>query len=219
MPKKQKKINRTVAVITIVTVIPSLIIGAYTVYTSYIEHSIEDYLESEFVFSDTQLVQSSVDQTSRTITVSLVGKPVSDEAIAMLEQELANYSLSDYRLRVTQNSVYSVSDAENTDKITIALQENTISELQQQLAEQDAKLEELGKSIAAQVDFEKTAEKAASIFTDLTNCHCGILADGGEEYMILVAGTERELTEAEIQVIENWLKAESGLTRAKLFLI
>ena len=217
--KKQKKINRTVAVITIVTVIPSLIIGAYTVYTSYIEHSIEDYLESEFVFSDTQLVQSSVDQTSRTITVSLVGKPVSDEAIAMLEQELANYSLSDYRLRVTQNSVYSVSDAENTDKITIALQENTISELQQQLAEQDAKLEELGKSIAAQVDFEKTAEKAASIFTDLTNCHCGILADGGEEYMILVAGTERELTEAEIQVIENWLKAESGLTRAKLFLI
>lgn len=215
--RRQKRINRIVAAITVVTVIPSILIGGYTVYNSYIEHNISDYLKTEFAFSDTQLVQSSFDKTSKTISVSLVGMPISDETITLLERELDEYDLGGYTLHVTQNTVITGNAGENSDKITIAIQENTIAELQKQLIEQQARLEELESSAASKLDFNAMAQKAQRIFPDLTECSCGITADASGEYIILAASVHRELTDSEITVMENWLKAESGLDQAKLF--
>lgn len=216
--EKQKKINRVIAAITIITVIPSVIIGAYTVYSSYMERNIENYLENEFVFSDTQLVQSKVDDNKKTISVSLVGTPISDETISMLEKELEKYNISEYKLHVTQNSVITDSDDENSDKITIAVQENTISELKKQLDETKSELKQLESSAAAKLDFNKMAENAESIFSKLSNCSCGIMTDSEGEYIILAADTKKNLTKSEIQIIENWLKTESGLERARLWI-
>lgn len=215
---RQKRINRIVVTITVVTVIPSLLIGAYTVYSSYIEHNISNYLKTEFVFSNTQLVQSNFDQSTKTISVSLVGSPISDETISRLEQELDRYDLEDYTLHVLQNTVVTGDESENTDKITIAIQEKTIADLQAQLDEQQMQLNELEKSTAAQLDFHELAQKAQSIFPDLAECSCGITADASGECMILVATSEREFSDVEITVMENWLKTESGLDQVKLFL-
>ncbi|MGN0165332.1 MAG: DUF389 domain-containing protein [Lachnospiraceae bacterium] len=216
--KKQKKINHIVAAITIITVIPSIFIGSLTVYNTYLEHNIDNYLENEFVFTDTQLVRSNVDKNSKTITVSLVGTPISNDAIALLENELDKYNLGEYSLRVTQNSILAISDEEEADKITIAVQENTISELQELVNTQQEKLNELENTISARIDFDATAQKAESIFTDLHNCCCGVISDGNDEYIILLATTDRTLTEKEIETIENWLKAESSHTKAKLYI-
>ena len=199
--RRQKRINRTVAAITIVTVIPSVLIGAYTVYNTYIENNISDYLKTEFVFNETQLVQSSFDQSSKTISVSLVGMPISEETIALLEKELNKYDLGEYTLRVTQNTVITGNEGENTDKITIAIQENTIAELQKQIEEQQERLKELESGIAARLDFNELAQRAESIFTDLVDCSCGLTADKTGEYIILAAKAKRELTDAERTVI------------------
>ncbi|MGM9520992.1 MAG: DUF389 domain-containing protein [Oscillospiraceae bacterium] len=224
-PKKQKKINRIIVAITVITVIPSVLIGAYTVHTSVMEHNIKNYLSSEFVFSDTQLVQSSTDTQSKTITVSLVDTPISDEAIDILERELKNYKLDGYSLNVTQNTLMAADDGENTDKITIAVQENTITELQKQLEEQrrqmreqQQRLYELEDTVAAKTDFSAMADKAELVFTDLTGCTCGMIADEDGECIVMAAYTERELTDSEKETIENWLKAESGLDRAMLWI-
>ncbi|MGN0313395.1 MAG: DUF389 domain-containing protein [Fusicatenibacter sp.] len=216
--RRQKRINRIVAAITVITVVPSILIGGYTVYNSYIEHSISDYLKTEFVFSDTQLVQSSFDKTSKTISVSLVGMPISDETITLLERELDEYDLGDYTLHVTQNTVITGNEGENSDKITIAIQENTIAELQRQLTEQQTRLDELENTAAAKLDFNEIAQKAESIFTDLSDCSCGITADESGEYIILVADVQKEFMDSEIATIENWLKTESGINQVKLFL-
>lgn len=67
----------------------------------------------------------------------------------MLEKELGKYNLEEYTLRITQNSVLTGNEGENTDKITIAIQENTIAELQKRLEAQQARLDELESSSAA----------------------------------------------------------------------
>ncbi len=216
--RRQKRINRTVAAITVITVIPSLFIGAYTVYDSYLERSIAEYLQQEFSFSDTQLVQSSTDQKNKVISVSLVGMPISEETISLLERELDRYNLQGYSLHVTQNLSVTGNDGENTDKITIAIQENTISALQQQLDEQQQRLDELEASAAVQLDFSALARKAEQIFTQLEGCSCGLISDGADEYVVLFAHAQRELSGEEQQVIENWLSAESGISRTKVFL-
>ncbi|MDE7230942.1 MAG: DUF389 domain-containing protein [Oscillospiraceae bacterium] len=219
--KKQKKIKRAVTVITVITVIPSILIGAVTVYTTVMERNITNYINNEFVFADTQVVQSSADNVNRVISVSLVGATVSDEVIDLLEKELVQYNLKDYTLRVTQNRT--VIESENNDKITIAVQERTIQELNEQLAEQKAMLDEqrerldgFERDMESRVDYIKLSRNASAVFTKLHDCYCGTMSGKDGEYVILTADVEEPLTEDETQTIKNWLILESGIERAEL---
>ena len=183
-----------------------------------LRYNINDYLNTEFVFNGTQLVKSSFDVPSKTISVSLVGTPISEDAIALLQRELKNYNLKGYTLDVTQNTMVTGSEDDNVDKITIAIQENTIHDLQEQIANAQAQLEELENDAIAKLDFTELAKKAESIFTDLSDCSCGVIADVTDVSVILVANAQKELSESEIEIIENWLKTESGIEKTKLFL-
>ncbi|MGN1479027.1 MAG: DUF389 domain-containing protein [Acutalibacteraceae bacterium] len=214
--KRQKQINRIVGIITLIVVIPSVFVGAYTVYGTVRDRNIQNYLDNEFVFENTQLVQSSTDTADKIINVSLVGQPISDDVVKRLEQELKSYNLEGYSLHINQNS-FTDTDAENQDKITIAIQENTISELQAKLDEQQKRLDEFENSVAAKLDFNALSKKAERIFTQLTDCSCGITADDSGEYIVLAANTKKELTDSEKENIENWLKSESGIDKVKLF--
>lgn len=220
---QQKRINRIIIAITIITVIPSVYIGMITVRDSVISHNVSSYLSNEFVFSDTQVVRSSTDKQNNVISVSLVGVPVADEVLADLEKELARYNLEGYTLHVTQNSIVMDSEVEDTDKITIAIQENTIFELQTQLEEEQKKLAAMAKDVeafeAAQaeaVDCQMLSQKAPVIFENLGNCSCGIMSDMEGEYVMFVTEVTEPLTEEEKQALTNWLKSETGIQQVDI---
>lgn len=222
-PQRQKKINRIILAITIITVIPSILIGGMTVYNSVMDSNIERYLKSEFVFSDTQLVQSSVDKMEKKLSVSLVGQPVSEEAVAMLQKELANYGLEGYTLHVTQNSVSS--DLENSDRVTIALQENAISALQEKLEEKERELDTVNRQLedvmsspAPADQLQTLCETAPQIFTKLKECSVGYMSDSEGEYILLTASAAEPMSEGEIETLENWLRTETGLDRVTVYI-
>ena len=222
-PQRQKKINRIILAITIITVIPSILIGGMTVHNSVMDSNIERYLKSEFVFSDTQLVQSSVDKMEKKLSVSLVGQPVSEEAIAMLQKELANYGLEGYTLHVTQNSVSA--DLENSDRVTIALQENAISALQEKLEEKERELDTVNRQLEDVMSspdpadqLQTLCETAPQIFTKLKECSVGYMSDSEGEYILLTASAAEPMSEGEIETLENWLRTETGLDRVKVYI-
>lgn len=222
-PQRQKKINRIILAITIITVIPSILIGGMTVYNSVMDSNIERYLKSEFVFSDTQLVQSSVDKMEKKLSVSLVGQPVSEEAVAMLQKELANYGLEGYTLHVTQNSVSS--DLESSDRVTIALQENAISALQEKLEEKERELDTVNRQLEDVMSspdpadqLQTLCETAPQIFTKLKECSVGYMSDSEGEYILLTASAAEPMSEGEIETLENWLRTETGLDRVKVYI-
>ena len=221
--KRQKKINRIIGVIVIIAVIPSAFIGALTVYNSVLDHNISGYLEKEFVFPDTQVVQSSSDKREKIISVSLVGAHISDEAIAALQNELENYGLGGYTLHITQNYISGSTDAENADKITIAVQENKLAELQAQLEEKQTEIDRLEQIAAqyqaqqeSQMDCAALAEKAKTIFTKLDDCGCGIISDKKGEYILLYGTSSEEVSDWELEIIEKWLKAETSMEKASV---
>lgn len=222
-PQRQKKINRIILAITIITVIPSILIGGMTVYNSVMDSNIEHYLKSEFVFSDTQLVQSSVDKMEKKLSVSLVGQPVSEEAVAMLQKELANYGLEGYTLHVTQNSVSS--DLESSDRVTIALQENAISALQEKLEEKERELDAVNRQLEDVMSspdpadqLQTLCETAPQIFTKLKECSVGYMSDSEGEYILLTASAAEPMSEGEIETLENWLRTETGLDRVTVYI-
>ena len=221
--QRQKKINRIIVSITVITVIPSILIGGMTVYNSVMDSNIERYLKSEFVFSDTQLVQSSTDKMEKKISVSLVGQPVSQEAIAMLQKELANYGLEGYTLHVTQNSVSA--DPENSDRVTIALQENAISALQEKLEEKERELDAANRQLEEMRSSPDPADKlqalsaaAPRIFTKLEACSVGYMSDSEGEFILLTASASEPMSAGEIETLENWLRTETGLDRVTVYI-
>ncbi len=211
--KKQKRINRIITVLIVVTVVPSILFGAYTVYLSVLDRNVSNYLSSEFVFAETQLVQSSTDKRDRVISVSLVGTPISDTRISELEDKLADYDLADFTLHVTQNKTIEGADS---DKVTIAVQENTIRELQKQLDEEKEKNESLSESIEGQVDCASLAKMTESVFTKLRGVSCGIMSGANGSRVLLTGSSSAALTDDELDTISNFLKAESGLDSADI---
>lgn len=220
---QQKRINRVVIAITIITIIPSVYIGMITVRDSVIARNVSSYLSNEFVFPDTQVVQTSTDKQNKVISVSLVGVPVAEEVLTVLEKEMSRYNLEGYTLHVTQNSFLAEDGVEDTDKITIAVQENTISELQAQLEEEQEKLAAMEQDVkayeAAQqeaINCQELSKNAAVIFENLDNCSCGIMSDSKGDYIMFVAETVEPLTEEEKRALMNWLKNETGMERIEI---
>ncbi len=213
--RKQKRIHNLIVTITVITVVPSVMIGGFKVYQTVMEQNVTNYLDNEFVFSDSQIVQSDMDIVNREISVSIVGVQISDEVIQRLEQELTNYNLEGYTLHITQNKSVNSDDSE---KITIAIQEQTIQVLQEQLEEKQAQLDEKDIALASQVDCTKLADAAGRIFTKLSDCNCGVMSGQNGDYILFTAVSGEELSTDEEQVIKNWLITESGYLRAELYI-
>lgn len=214
--RKQKRVRRLITVVTIMTVIPSIVIGASKVYQTVMEQNFTNYLEEEFVFSDTQVVRNDIDILDKKISVSLVGEQLSDEVMERLEQELLQYNLDGYTLHITQNKNI---EGDNTEAITIAVQEKTIQELQKQIEEQQSKIDEMDAALSSQIDGRKIAEDASMIFAKLSDCSCGVMEDEKGEYILLTGTVKKTVSSEEKQTIKNWLVIESGLSRAELQLV
>ena len=218
--KKERRIHRFVILITILTIVPSVLIGAYKVYETVMKQNLSSYLDDSFTFNDTKVVQSQIDVMNREVSLSLVGTQLSDDVISVLEKDLSNYGLENYKLNITQNKTVT---ADNSDQITIALQEQTIESLQKQLDEQEKdlkeqqkKLDEMKSTAASQPDMKKLSEKAAAIFTEISDISCGIMTDSDGEYILLCGTAKKALSADKQQTVKNWLVTETGVSKAKI---
>lgn len=106
LTKKQlTKIHRIIAVIAVITMLPSVYF-AYDMIRGTLRHSVaESYVENEFTFEGTQIVRKDIDIDEGMISLSLIGKEITQEQIADLEGKLSEYGLGDYTLHITQTKV------------------------------------------------------------------------------------------------------------------
>lgn len=210
---KQKKVGHLIVVITIMTVVPSTLIGASQVYQTVMEQNINNYLKNEFIFEETQVVQSESDILNHEISVSLVGTQISKDVLERLEQVLPKYNLEGYKLRITQNKIMESNDKE---KVTIAVQENTIQDLQKQIEEKQKENDEMSTELSKRIDCKQLSESAVQIFDMLSSCYCGIMSGSEGEYILLVGTAEKVLAKKEEQILKNWLISETGMSKVKL---
>ncbi len=235
--KRQNRINHAIAGITVIMVVPSVFFAAGTVYKSVMDNNISRFISEQFVFSETQVVKSASDTASKTISVSLVGTPVSDDVLSVLEKELDRYGLSGYKLRVTQNAVQQgvtqeqLSDIlgeaqqDAADKVTIYMLEQSINELNEQIADYEKTVSELTGEIEeykvkenSRIDSSALAKEAAEIFGHIYNVRCGIVTEGNENIAALIADSNDELSDYEIETVKNWLTARTGLNKAEIYI-
>ena len=219
----QKTINRVIFAVSMIVIIPSIIIGARTVYDSVISANITRYLGEQFSFDNTTVVKTETDIREKMITVSLVGNTIEPDVIDKLKESLSDYGLEDFSLKVTQNSAIIPDSGENGDKITMAIQEKTINDLQAELDEKDEEIDKLKSEIddyqsqiSESAKMSELDKKIGEVFTYLSDISCGTLTNSGGDQTVLFAKAERKLTDEEIKTIENYIRNETGTEKVYL---
>lgn len=225
--KQQKLINVFIAVIVTVVLVPSIIIGAKTVNDTFVQKSVDQFIEKEFRFENTSVVKSSYDTTLKQIEVSLLGSVIEQSEITRITNLLSEYNLDGYVLRVTQNDTTYVNNMTSSmmtdkeqiesDKKIIIQQEYTISSLNEQIDELNAQVEEKDKLIEEYegiigdtVDYSQLAKDAEEIFPDLIKVSCGEVFDEESGTVVLMAVVKDDIEDSTKELIKNWLKKETG---------
>lgn len=218
--KNQHRVNAIISFIAILVIIPSVFFGAYTVYESIIDMNISHYLDKEFNFSETQVVKSETDKEHKVLSVSLVGTPVSQEITEFLTNRLAEYGLGEYTLKITQNVLY---ESEQNDKVTILLNEKTISELNNQIDtynekinEMQSKLDIYEKELSDYEKLKELSEKALKLFSHIENASIGVMFDSDKEKIVLNCDANEDISDYERNIISGWLCDESGIETAEI---
>lgn len=99
---EEVSIKLNLILVSIITLIPSILIGYQIVTENLTENNFQKYLADKFNFSETQIVKSDVDFKNNELEVSLIGKILDKTQIARLTSELKNYHLEQMNLKITQ---------------------------------------------------------------------------------------------------------------------
>lgn len=110
--KREQKVKRYMAIIMIITIVPSVIIASRIVRRTIFETNADRYVSQVFKFNNTQVMDYSKHfkmgtNEQSTIEVMLWGEALSDDAVGNMEGQLLNYGLRRTKLIVRQSDVNS----------------------------------------------------------------------------------------------------------------
>ncbi len=109
-PRKERRVQRIMWLIIIVTALPSIYIAFRLIDKSVFESNAERFIATEFRFDDTRVLEKDVEyvlhsrQKHRTITLALYGDPLSQDVIESIRRKMASYDLKETDLIVKQAS-------------------------------------------------------------------------------------------------------------------
>lgn len=100
---KEKKVRRSILFFSILVIIPSFWTGLSVIReTSFNSHAIKyvSEIETSSMFADVQIINVKREYKSdnQTITLSLVGKPLSDDQVELLQKRLSEFGLDKTKL-------------------------------------------------------------------------------------------------------------------------
>lgn len=227
--KQLGKIHRTIAVIAIITTMPSIYF-AYDMIRDTIENSnAESFIRNEFVFEGTQVVQKTINIDDNVIEVSLIGKEITTDKQIELEDKLANYNLDGYILTLTQTKVKdgitadevkellqeyeSSEDGPNVDEILIIKEnEELFAENEQLRTENDQLRQQIKDDEAAKIDIKQLSVELAAINSKITGAAAADTelyiseSDNGSR-VIVTLFVSKSLSKTELDSVTAWLEA------------
>ena len=94
--EREKRVTRTVGLIVICTIIPSLFLSYNLIKSSYFNERARLFINEELNFPNTQILNKSItdDGELREVRVVLIGETVPDELIANARNKMDRYGLS-----------------------------------------------------------------------------------------------------------------------------
>lgn len=100
--RQEKKVNRYIILIVIITILPSIFMAYRIVDKSIFENNARKFVEKEFMFLNTQVVSKSITYENKTIDLLVIGSVLDKPVLDSLNKKLPAYKLTNAHLIVRQ---------------------------------------------------------------------------------------------------------------------
>lgn len=215
--RSKKRLHRNMTIIAIVTIIPSIVFAWNIVTDSMFDSNVTNYLNNEFNFNDTQLVQYKVNKDKNTIEVALLGKRIDDDTIDLLKNNLSNYNLSNLDLHVTQTEVAEGISADEIEELIAKEIDNTASEneIEKLKSENIAYKAQLSKLDSEKFNYEKITKELKALYPQIKSSSIGAQHsydtsnDSSNTTIVLILSLPSPLTEHDKNQIISWVKVST----------
>ena len=218
--KEDKKIKRSLSIVAIITIIPSIFLAYLLVSESVTTSNFQRYLAYEFHYDGTQIVSSKVDVENKRIEIALIGKILTENQILELTNNLKYYHLADMNLRITQTEIPEGVSQEEVEQL---IKQNTSSFSTKYAKDMEDIKAQLLKINTTLFDKNATTYDIEAIKKDLKNWNSKILdltitntqtqasqTTQVTQTLIVKLTLSEELSNEENDYVSNYLKEKLG---------
>ena len=206
----RKQLVKRVALIAIVTIVPSVYFAADIAHDTVFETNVANFVEKEFHFENTQVVKYSVDEENKELNVAVIGTTLDNNTISALSQSMKDYHIDSLALKVQQTEVKAGITPEEleayvkneTSQLSVENEED-YQELQSQLI---AAKSELSAYQEKEIDVMVLQEELQVLYPSVTKLQAGYLNSTDTEQMTVVVEVENALADEDIQKIGLWIE-------------
>ncbi len=223
---RTKRVQRIMAVVFIVTIVPSVLMAYNIVKRTIFETSAQKYIESVFVFDASEVVNSTFTynggEEASIIEVVMMGEALSNEVIDIARRQLDNFSLKNTELKVRQANK---ADGFDNAAISSVLKSNAqiIEEKNAEIAKLRDRLSLFSQDTIPSVDI---AREAGALWNQIENIEIArsksISSDGAELgdaiICILHLHSGQSLAPAVKQSVERWLMERTKIDNVRIII-
>lgn len=208
--ESRRQIVKRAALIAVVAIVPSVFFAADIVRDTVFETNINNYMEKEFRFENTQVVKYSVNEENKELNVAVIGTTLDQNTISNLAQSMKDYHIDSLELKVQQTEVKAgITPAEleayvkNETSQLSAENEADYQELQSQLI---AAKSEISAYQEKEVDVAALQEELKVLYPVVTKLRAGYLNSDDTEELTVVMEVNEDLTQEEIEKITGYIE-------------
>lgn len=216
-------VNRYIAVIVVVTMLPAVYMTTQIIRQSVLENHVKQFVKQELNQPGTRILSEQADRETKTLNVVALGAALPKEMIEAARQRLADYQLADYQLNVIQgaqsdslllarNNAGTQQSLSGQDQQHLALQTERVAQLERETADY-RRLDALAREIAGEV--KAVCPKVESIgLSKITETP----VDSGavRSYVLAVANSRTPLPTADRDRLAQWLKVRTQADSLRL---
>lgn len=216
-------VNRYIAVIVVVTMLPAVYMTTQIIRQSVFENHVKQFVKQELNHPGTRILSEQADRETKTLDVVALGAALPKEMIEAARQRLADYQLADYQLNVIQgaqsdslllarNNAGTQQSLSGQDQQHLVLQTERVAQLERETADY-RRLDALAREIAGEV--KAVCPKVESIgLSKITETP----VDSGavHSYVLAVANSRTPLPATDRDRLAQWLKVRTQADSLRL---
>ena len=216
-------VNRYIAVIVVVTMLPAVYMTTQIIRQSVFENHVKQFVKQELNQPGTRILSEQADRETKTLDVVALGAALPNDMIEAARQRLADYQLADYQLNVIQgaqsdslllarNNAGTQQSLSGQDQQHLVLQTERVAQLERETADY-RRLDALAREIAGEV--KAVCPKVESIgLSKITETP----VDSGavRSYVLAVANSRTPLPATDRDRLAQWLKVRTQADSLRL---
>ncbi len=226
----KNKVKRYVTVIIVVTLLPSIWLTFTMVRDSYFENSANNFINNEFVFPNTQVLNKSVGVKGgkKYIKVTLIGEKLNTDSlhVAMMKKLDENHWLSGTELTIQQGVAIGTSNPLDSRAISTSMFNEIYADNQKKIALQAEQIDSLKMRMAMETEFERLSPQLAPEIKVLfpkvedialsRNVFCSVSTGKTDTVNIAIVKLNGFMNVDEKKKFESYLEVRSGVEHIEL---